>query len=1342
MKTMMFVSSKAMAALVLVLYVNTKICGDSVVYDNTGVSDGWYQTTNELGDDISLSTTQVGRYLTQLQFKYFLKEGASGNETATLRLYRNDGVNKTPGTSLFVSDSIPVVPGLNTAVVPIPNILAPDALTWTVQFNGLAGDETAGLWVYTDPTEGSSSANFWEKVGSTWKWYYWTDGTPGCFGCQVRAGVHPGSPVISTQPISVTVRPGADTILSASATGSNPLVYQWYWYDSEDTFDEGATTPNLVITSVEDFDCGPYSLLVSNNEGWALSRTATISVLPEPWQSFDIGDMGEPGWAKLQTDVYKIRGSGSDIRGRYDSFQLVYRPFDGNGSIIAHVAEFDDANPGAMAGVMIREKLTSGSRHAFIALTPASGALFRYRENGGDLSTETAYVENVQAPCWVKLVRIGTAFAGYISTDGKDWTQVGAATISMQSSVLVGLAVCSRDKGELSEGVFEQVQVTASSVAAPHITQPPQAQTVVAGAGVSFSVIVTNASPLTYQWQFNGVNLVDGNGISGVTNAALMIANAQSNHVGNYSVVVTSPGGSTTSSAAMLAILSPVPCKITGFQVHPISMVEATFPSQQYAWLEWTPSLTTPQWMAIANTLVSPATSSTSLVASAAWTNLPSSPSNIFVRAKSSPEGYVTNGNSVMTYAAQARSYATPSAKNGMIHDDITGFDFQFPQGGRGVLTITKILSGPGIEPHQVSFRADYSGDEPINLVVDSAGAAHVHLLVFTEGRFVNTLGELPSDTQGWFAIPEIQTSGSVTTFPLLNPASARPGRMDESTGIEPPNVFDFTVDINHPPAHTLPADLQQAYDKFEKAKKELIAKFLELHTGADRARLQSLFTNCRTSPLLIVQRDLGTPSYSPWLIHPWLKIITHTIYLNMKSSLTTLDHEMGHYLHHILVGDTAYLALKTRGTIFSGHSLGDPGASGMLIEEPAYFAEFFASYTRIDRQGDWLRPQLGNRAETANYPDLEGFTAHMLTQLIRRSPTTMPYIPFNANDDPVPVPIITGNTNDLFRQCYEIIADPIKFASVYAVRNAIESLLDSQATKLPAMLQAIGWNYKLQCRFVDKSGNPASGLSAQPLSIVNGTEYLLPAGHPPGNATTTTTGADGNCLFDWCYGGESTVLRVMKGTRQIDIADKVKINWNTPANTVVNIGDVVAEFLTLTPSQAAVGEIIAIDGAGFGSASQSKTVTFSGIPAEVVNWSDTQIKVKIPANAPGNSKVQVNTEGFKSDEITFPVILRLELTGKSDVVVDCTKDAGETPQKTTFTVQATSPFQPPMTYDWFFGQAVGDNSNSVQIDTTGCPYESVGCSACGLDGLTISVQVQDNLGRKGQAAINWGGAF
>jgi hypothetical protein len=81
------------------------------------------------------------------------------------------------------------------------------------------------------------------------------------------------------------------------------------------------------------------------------------------------------------------------------------------------------------------------------------------------------------------------------------------------------------------------------------ILAQPASQTVVQGTNVTFSVTAAGTAPLTYQWWFNGTNL-----IAGATNTLLTLTNVQASNVGSYFAVVTNMSGSVTSVVATLAL--------------------------------------------------------------------------------------------------------------------------------------------------------------------------------------------------------------------------------------------------------------------------------------------------------------------------------------------------------------------------------------------------------------------------------------------------------------------------------------------------------------------------------------------------------------------------------------------------------------------------------------------------------------------------------------------------------------------------------------------------------------------------------------------------------------------
>jgi hypothetical protein len=84
------------------------------------------------------------------------------------------------------------------------------------------------------------------------------------------------APAIAVQPISRTGLVGTNFTFSVSATGSLPLLYQWYF--NTNTPISGATNASLSLTNIQKGQAGSYSVFVTNAYGWTNSTYAFLTV--------------------------------------------------------------------------------------------------------------------------------------------------------------------------------------------------------------------------------------------------------------------------------------------------------------------------------------------------------------------------------------------------------------------------------------------------------------------------------------------------------------------------------------------------------------------------------------------------------------------------------------------------------------------------------------------------------------------------------------------------------------------------------------------------------------------------------------------------------------------------------------------------------------------------------------------------------------------------------------------------------------------------------------------------------------------------------------------------------
>lgn len=270
-----------------------------------------------------------------------------------------------------------------------------------------------------------------------------------------------------TQQMSVVVSP---------SNASNPNVS----YSSNNSSVASVDTNGLVTAQ----GTGTATITVTTVDG-TFTDTSLITVssvggtLPAPWQTTDVGAVGETGSASYTNGTFTILGAGADIWGAADEFRFVYQTLNGDGEITAQVNSLTNTNAWSKAGVMIRETLDAGSKHAISVVTPSRGVSFQRRLTTNGNSSHTTISGQTVAE-WLRLNRTGDLITAYHSDDGSSWTQIGSVTISMSSSVFIGLCMTSHVDATLGTADISDVTIT-SGPTENTVTNGPIADTYIRG---------------------------------------------------------------------------------------------------------------------------------------------------------------------------------------------------------------------------------------------------------------------------------------------------------------------------------------------------------------------------------------------------------------------------------------------------------------------------------------------------------------------------------------------------------------------------------------------------------------------------------------------------------------------------------------------------------------------------------------------------------------------------------------------------------------------------------------------------------------------------------------------
>ncbi|WP_411828017.1 DUF1349 domain-containing protein [Luteolibacter sp. AS25] len=216
-----------------------------------------------------------------------------------------------------------------------------------------------------------------------------------------------------------------------------------------------ASNVNGPIVTVNDW---AYSQL-EQMDSYMSSRMAGLFGMLE-----DIGSPAISGVSsyKRSTGQYIINGAGSDVYGRSDSFYFPSKYHAGNGEIVARVNSVQNTNEWAKAGVMFRADSAANAANVFIAVRPDRQVSMQYRTAKNGKTVSLGLVGNTSDAKWVKLVRDGSIFTGFYSTDGEAWTKIREITInSMPETSLVGLAVTSHDVSTRCRAAIYNVSISS-----------------------------------------------------------------------------------------------------------------------------------------------------------------------------------------------------------------------------------------------------------------------------------------------------------------------------------------------------------------------------------------------------------------------------------------------------------------------------------------------------------------------------------------------------------------------------------------------------------------------------------------------------------------------------------------------------------------------------------------------------------------------------------------------------------------------------------------------------------------------------------------------------------------
>lgn len=338
------------------------------------------------------------------------------------------------------------------------------------------------------------------------------------------------APVITGFPENQTLCEGGSATFTVSATGTEPLSYQWRKNGSDIP---GATGSSYTINPVAAGDTGGYDCVITNACGIAISNTAalTVNTAPVITDGPDDQTVCDGGTAVLIVSAagtvplsYQWRKDGTDIPGATSSSYIISPVATGDagsyqcvvtnscGSATSDAATLTVNTAPVITDDPGNQTLCEGGSATFSVMATGTGPLsYQWRKNGSDIpgATNTSYTIDP---------------AGLVDEGNYQCVVTNSCGLATSSAA------------------------TLTVNTAPVITDDPDSQTADESGLAIFSVTATGAEPLSYQWRKNGSDIPDA------ICAIYTIYPVAAGDAGNYECIVTNSCGSVVSVSAALTV--------------------------------------------------------------------------------------------------------------------------------------------------------------------------------------------------------------------------------------------------------------------------------------------------------------------------------------------------------------------------------------------------------------------------------------------------------------------------------------------------------------------------------------------------------------------------------------------------------------------------------------------------------------------------------------------------------------------------------------------------------------------------------------------------------------------
>jgi len=335
--------------------------------------------------------------------------------------------------------------------------------------------------------------------------------------------------LITSQPQSTTVVPGANATFSVTASGQQPFSYQWQLNGSELA---SATNKSLSLTNIQMGQSGAFSVVITNAYGAVTSSVAALKVVP---LTITVPPQDRAVLAGATTS-FSVTASGK-VPFSYQ-WQFNDTLLSGATKATLQLTNIQMNQAGYYSVVVSNSYGAITSAWAELSVTPLT--ITTHPQNRTVIAGSTgtfSVIAGGQKPLSYQWQLNGQNLAGATNTT-LILTNVQPNAAGAYSVVVINaFASQTSNPGQLTVIPMQIVSAPFASLS------------IFRGGTLTMAVAAEASQPVAYQWSFNGADL------DGATNNSLSLTNVQFPNSGTYAVSLSNVFG-TASSTSQLSVVS------------------------------------------------------------------------------------------------------------------------------------------------------------------------------------------------------------------------------------------------------------------------------------------------------------------------------------------------------------------------------------------------------------------------------------------------------------------------------------------------------------------------------------------------------------------------------------------------------------------------------------------------------------------------------------------------------------------------------------------------------------------------------------------------------------------